>query len=347
MNYSVYESTRTISRRRISVWRQGFPVLLCALSALGYMLAGHFPVTALLVAVISLVDVFMISGWEKVALYFTKSAERPASPYRSLIAFHPVQDQQYTIVFAAKYSPFSRLFSPSVSKFISLGIVISSILGSALLSATVFTGLPREWMLPTLGLLFAFTVAQQFNKQATSEAIRRKNASAPALLLEIAHSFAGSDPNANLVFITGESPEYPGCDATAILDDPEFQTTFPPERTTIIHIEQSGTGDKVRISNRFGIPPVNTGILFTRLIRDIAARFGIESRESWSHLGSESPAAQAYIRGYQSVGLSTYATRKRSKKRTSQASSHEFLFAIAQEIVDSIPRIRPYNADNL
>ncbi len=347
MNYSVYESTRTISRQRISVWRQGFPVLLCALSSFGFILAGHFPVSALLFAVTALIAVFMISGWEKVALFFTKSAERPASLYKSLIAFHPVQDQQYTIVFAAKYSHYSRLFSPAVSKFISLGIVLSSIVGSVLLSATAFTGLPREWMLPALGLLYAFTVAQQFNKQVKSESVRRKNASAPALLLEIAHSFAGSDPNANLVFITGESPEYPGCDAAAILDDPEFQTTFPPERTTIIHIEESGTGDRIRISNRFGIPPVNTGILFTRLIRDIAARFGIETRESWAHLGSESPAAQSYIRGYQSVGLSTYASKKRSKKHASQASSHEYLFAIAQEIVDSIPRIRPFNAENL
>jgi hypothetical protein len=342
MNYTIYESRRSQPRYAGVFWHQGYPILLCALLSAVFLLVDVSQLLALLIGVFTLTAATMGLGWDKVISRFSRSRANASSPYSNLVAVHPVQDKPYTVVFTAKYSHYRRKYSQRFSSFLIGSVALISILTVLVSVAVIFTGISRMWIIPPFMLAYLGTIPQLFNGLSMKEKDRRKNASAPAVLLELAQAFAEEAPNANLVFITGEEAEHFNAGSASVLDDPEFVLTFPPERTTVIHLEESGMGDLINISDRYGFPIRQSGILFSKLTQEVCAKFGLGFVSRWYPFGIDSTPAHTAVRGYSSISISTSPSSRKKDDGTVSISSYEYLYGIAQEIVDSIPRIRPY-----
>ena len=340
MNYNVYESPRRRPRMAGVLWYQGYPILLCALLSGAFISLPYYPLVALLLGVFGLTAVAMGMGWDRFVGLYSSSAQQPGASYRNIIALHPVQDKPYNVVFAAKYSHYSRLFSPRLSGRLIGGIALCTVLASSILIISALIGVSRLWAIVPFSFAYLFSIVMLFNRPVSNENVRKSNASAPAVLLELASAFATEQPNANLVFITGEAAERPDANIAGVFENPEFAMSFPPERTTVIHLEESGSGHRIVISDRFGFPVMKTGVLFSKLAKEVCARFGIECKTRWRAFGVDAMPAQTMVRGYSSIGLATSPAKGALKDRSRQITSHEYLFAAAQEIVDSIPRIR-------
>lgn len=342
MNYTIYESRRSQPRYAGVFWHQGYPILLCALLSAIFLVVDLSPLLALLFGVFTLTLATMGLSWDKAISRFSRSRANASSPYSNLVAVHPRQDKPYTVVFTAKYSHYRRKFSKRFSSFIIGWVALISILTVIVSMVVVFAGISRMWILPPFLLAYIGTIIMLFNRLSAKEKDRRKNASAPAVLLELAQAFAEETPNANLVFITGEEAEHFNAGSASVFDDPEFILTFPPERTTVIHLEESGLGDRINIIDRYGFPVRQSGVLFSKLTQEVCSKFGLSFVSRWYPFGIDSTPAHTAVRGYPSISISTSPSSRKKKGGKVSISSYEYLFGIAQEIVDSIPRIRPY-----
>jgi hypothetical protein len=263
----------------------------------------------------------------------------------NLIAVHPHQEARLNVVFTAHYDSKSQTWSGPVRNML-FGAHAVLIASSALsLLAALLFDLPREIILPSLlpacvlALLLQCTISRNGSPGAYD------NASGVALLLELAHAYAGEHANANLAFVATGAEEAGLCGAVALMRNEMFAAHFPPERTIVITLDAIGSKGPILVTDRYGLPPVRTGVLVSDLCCKVAARFGLEARSNWVVSGVSMDHIPFAAHGYQSVTLSTAGWNKafRSMHTTHDVPENldvptlELCYAVALEVVDSLP----------
>ena len=221
-------------------------------------------------------------------------------------------------------------------------MVVVVILG---ILAAVVVPIPQYALLVTLAPACVLFVLVGASTTSNASPGAYDNASGVSVLLELARTYAGAQPNANLVFVATGAEEAGLCGAVALMQNEDFTAVYPPERSIVINLDGVGSKGPLRVTDRYGIPPVKTGPQVAQLCHDVAARFGIESKSNWLPVGAGMDHIPFAVHGYHSVTLSTAgwnpAFRAMHTKRDTieklDVTSLEYCFAVCQEIVDSIP----------
>jgi hypothetical protein len=264
---------------------------------------------------------------------------------KNIIAAHPVRNNHLNIVFTAHYDSKSQNYS-GATRFTMYGaLAILCALTAVALLAAVVVPIPQYALLVTLAPACVLFVLVGASTTSNASPGAYDNASGVSVLLELARTYAGAQPNANLVFVATGAEEAGLCGAVALMQNEDFTAIYPPERSIVINLDGVGSKGPLRVTDRYGIPPVKTGPQVARLVHDVAARFGIESKSNWLPVGAGMDHIPFSAHGYHSVTLSTAGwnpaframhTRRDTLEKL-DVTSLEYCFAVCQEIVDSIP----------
>lgn len=266
---------------------------------------------------------------------------------KNIIAVHPLQDQHLNIMFTAHYDSKSQTFSGPLRFFLFGAFGILAVVSAVLAVISAMTGFPQEILLFAVVPACLIALILQINTTRNASPGAYDNASGVGILLELARSFNGEIPNANLIFVATGAEEAGLCGAVALMQDDRFIEQFPPERTIILNLDGLGSKGPIRITDRHGIPPVKTGALVGNLCREVARRFGLETKSVWLPTGALMDHIPFASHGYQTVTISTAGWNKafRSMHTKGDTPGHldvatlEYCYALCQEIVDSMPSI--------
>ena len=326
--------------------------LLSSLLLIAFTVVHTFPALSIELSILVLLLLVMMTRWSTFAesLYNLSRFGRIRS--KNLLAVHPVQDRHLNIIFMAHYDSKSQNFSGPFrfALFGASGILLT--LSALLIVLSILLGFPSDYTVLTLVPACALTLLIQFNTTSNASPGAFDNASGVAVMLELAHAFADVVPNANVSFIATGAEEAGLCGAVALVRDQAFMEQFPPERTVVVNLDGIGSRGPIRITDRYGIPPVKTGALVSHLCQQIALRFGIEAETNWLPTGAAMDHIPFAAHGYQSVTLSSAGWNKAFRAMHTKnddvehldVASLEFCYAIGQEIVDSIPLVGKQDA---
>jgi hypothetical protein len=264
---------------------------------------------------------------------------------RNIIAMHPSQDAHLNVLFTAHYDSARHILGGPFQSALFGALSLLQAATAALILAATLAALPAGYVLLALVPAGLLTLLAQFTIIRNDSPGAYDNASGVALLLELARAFATSRPQVNLAFIATGAGEAGRCGAVALMQSEMFGAHFPPERSIVINLDGIGSKGPIRVSDRYGLPPSRTGVLVADLCRRVCDRFGLEARSVWTPAGAALDHIPFAAHGYQAVTLSTAGWNKafRSAHTRHDTPEHldvatlELCFAVAQEVVDSIP----------
>ena len=320
-------------------------LLLSTLMLIAFAVTNTFPALSVELSILSLLLLVLMTRWSPLAEKLYSLSRFGHIRSKNILAVHPVQDRNLNIIFTAHYDSKAQSFSGSFrfALFGAAGILLAA---SAMhLMAAIALGYTSDFVVLTLIPACIAALAIQFNTTSNASPGAFDNASGVAVMLELAHSFANAAPNANLAFIATGAEEAGLCGAVALVRDESFIEQFPPERTIVVNLDGIGSRGPIRITDRYGIPPVKTGVLVSHLCRQIANRFGIDAVTNWLPTGAAMDHIPFSAHGYQSVTLSSAGWNKTFRAMHTRndvagnldVASLECCYAIGQEIVESIP----------
>ncbi len=314
---------------------------------LGYFALDAAPAFSVESGVFVLLTLLLSTRWGRVTEWMYRFRKFGTLRSKNIVAIHPAQNSRMNIVFTAHYDSKSQTWSGPQRSAMFGALAILSVVSALALIGAAFLPIPGEIAL--VALVPAALVFLALGATATTNASpgAYDNASGVAVLLELAHSFAGEHPNANLVFIATGAAEAGLCGAVAMMQNESFREQFPPEETIVINLDGIGSRGPLRVTDRYGIPPVKTGPLLSNLAVEIAGRFGIEARRNWLPAGASLDHVPFAGHGYQAITLGTSGWNlayravhtARDVADNLDLSSLEQCYAVCQEIVESIPYI--------
>jgi hypothetical protein len=320
-------------------------LLLSSILLVALTVTHTFPALTIELSVLTLLLLVLMTRWSPIAEKLYRFSRFGHLRSKNILALHPVQDRHLNIIFTAHYDSKAQSFSGSL-RFALFGAtaILFTVSALLLISAIVF-GFSTDLVVLTLVPACVTALAIQFNTTSNASPGAFDNASGVAIMLELAHSFAGAVPNANLAFIATGAEEAGLCGAVALVQDGTFIDQFPPERTIVVNLDGIGSQGPIRITDRYGIPPKKTGLLVSHLCLQIANRFGIDARTNWLPTGAAMDHIPFAAHGYQSVTLSSAGWNKtfRAMHTRNDVAANldvamlECCYAIGQEIVESIP----------
>jgi hypothetical protein len=326
-----------------------FPRLLTAVViialVIGFFALPVLPAVSVETSILTLLLLVAGTRWSALAERMYGFRKFGTLRSKNLIAAHPMHDNRLNIVFTAHYDSKSQNYSGSL-RFAMFGAlaILSALSAVATLAAVVFP-LPQLALLIPIAPACLLFVLIGANTTSNASPGAYDNASGVSVLLELARAYAGERPNANLVFVATGAEEAGLCGAVALMHNEGFLEQYPPDRTIMINLDGIGSSGPIRITDRYGIPPVKTGPQVAQLCRSVAERFGLDIKNNWLPTGAAMDHIPFAAHGYQSVTLSTAgwdaAFRAMHTKRDTieklDVTSLEYCFAICQELVDSIP----------
>lgn len=319
--------------------------IVCSMIVIAFAILPHIPALSIELSILSLL--FMVFGtrWNVVieSLYRVKKFGIIHS--KNIIATHPHQQNHINVVFTAHYDSKSQTFSGVTRFFFYSFLTVSALLSIAGIITRVFITFELFYLMIFILPMCTVGLLLQFNSTHNRSIGAYDNASGVGIILELASTFSQENPGVNLAFVATGAEEAGLCGAVALMRDGRFLEHFPPSRTIIINIDGVGCDGPVRVTDRYGVPPVKTGRLVSELCVKIGERFGIKTKRNWMPAGAAMDHIPFASHGYQTVTLSTAKLQKtfhtmhtkRDVVDNISVSALEHCYAIAQEIVDSIP----------
>lgn len=348
IGYVVNEHDFTTSLFPLEVFPRLAIAVICTLIVIAYTSLRSLPVLSFELCFLTLLLIVISSRWNGLfeRMYKIKSFGKLQS--KNIIAIHSHQQNHLNVIFTAHYDSKSQTFSAVVRFIQLLSLVFFITLSIVSLSLVIVFGLseiiPIAFIIPmcVIGLLL------QCNSTHNRSAGAYDNASGVGVMLELAHTYAHENPGVNLAFVATGAEEAGLCGAVALMHDGRFIEHFSPSRTIIVNLDGMGSDGAVYITDRYGIPPIATGRLLSDLCRKIGMRFGIDTKRHWLPTGAAMDHIPFSYHGYQTVTLSTANFNKTFRAMHTNhdvienlsVTSLENCFAIAQEIIDSIPTTR-------
>ncbi|MDH7516309.1 MAG: M28 family peptidase, partial [Bacteroidota bacterium] len=257
--YNVEERPFTASFFPLEILPRLIPAITVMVLVMGFFALPVVPLFSVEAGVLVLLLLFLSSRWHRSAERMYRFRSFGTLRSKNILASHPEDTNLLTIVFTAHYDSKSQNWSGPVRTLLFGSLACTAAFTSLLLIVCAIVPLPRQVLLPGVflsTLLFLPCLATTSGNESPGA---YDNASGVALLLELARSFAGESPAVNLHFIATGGEEAGLCGAVALVNDPSFRQVCPPARTIIVNLDGIGSKGPLRITDRFGIPPVRTG----------------------------------------------------------------------------------------
>jgi len=321
-------------------------VVLLILSAVVVM--PSIPILGVELAFISGLLLLGTSRWSHIREGTYSFLSFGAIKSRNFIAIHPVTNKYLNVVFTAHYDSKSQLLSRYWFTWlvhIFWGATWATI---AIFPISMIFAWPLEALILPAGFvcLVGLILVLNITKNTSPGAV--DNASGVGVLLELAQSYAQQSCPVNLgfVFLGAEEAEHSG--TVSLMKDELFRERFPSTRTIIVNLDSLGTDDALYIMNRTAIPPMKKSLLLTQLIMEIGKRFGIDIKEGWQNVETSMSHVPMNLHGYEAVSLTSVNLGPVARAIHTKAdtvpnidiSALEVVYAVCQEIIDSLPVLR-------
>lgn len=347
-NYFVTDHDFRSSLFPLEIFPRFGVTLLTFLLILAVLSLSDIPVLSIELSILVILLLILGTRWSSFAemMYGLKKFGQLDS--RNIIAVHPHQGNHLNVIFTAHYDSKSQRFG-GVTRFALFGAFGAfAVCASLMITLTAILQLSSLYAFLFVIPLVMIMMAVQANTTGNVSPGAYDNASGVAVMLELAHTFSTELPNANLAFIATGAEEAGLCGAVALMKHPSFFEQFPPERTIIVNLDGIGSKGPLCITDRYGFPPVKTGVLVSNLCKEVANRFAVPVKTNWMVMGAGMDHIPFAAHGYQSVTLSTAGWNRAFRAMHTRKdvvanldlSTLEFSYAVCQEIVDSIPRMQ-------
>ncbi len=343
--YEVDEQPFTSSFFPLDIFPRLLTTAIIVALIVGYFSIAAVPAYAVETGILVLLLLVLATRWSRAAELMYRLRTFGSLRSKNIIAEHPSRENRIAIIFMAHYDSKSQNLSGPTRFALYGALSVVSTLSALLMIAAAVFALPPELVLLTLipACLLFITLLTVSTANASPGAY--DNASGVAVLLELAHSFASEQPKADLVFVATGAEEAGLCGAVALAGNEEFVERFPASRSIIINLDGIGSRGPLRVTDRYGIPPVKTGPQLARLCNDIASRFGIDSRNHWLPTGAAMDHIPFAAHGYQSVTLSTASWDRAFRAMHTRRDTADLLdiaaiehcYAVCREIVEAMP----------
>lgn len=254
-------------------------------------------------AVLILILMMALTRWNRLMPYLYRNRFFGSFPAQNIIAARRSPNPEGTLVFTAHYDSKSQTMSIVVRFFLFLAVPLSAIaalLGSVLAVAEV---LDRIWTFVPLLVLTGIVLALQINFTHNRSPGAFDNASGLAVLAALAESAEASvNTRLDLLFVATDAEEVGLCGAVHLAE--ELPGLISPGRCFVVNFDGCGGSGPIRLTNRYGFPPVHTGPELTSLCVEIARKLGMDCRKTWLITGAAMDHIPIAAAGYPSVTLS-------------------------------------------
>ena len=167
------------------------------------------------------------------------------------------------------------------------------------------------------------------------------NASGVGVMLEVARVVIGRGEKKSITFLAAGAEEYGMCGALRYMQ--KHADAYNRNRTYVINLDGLGVGDAVNIVTRYGIPPVRTTSILTKVFRTSGESLGIQVSERYLPIGVGLDSIPIASRGFEAVTLTagdvgSVALKIHSKQDSGDLLDVESLQQVGELIVDVIER---------
>jgi hypothetical protein len=180
-------------------------------------------------------------------------------------------------------------------------------IGSLALALLVICGillgqgvLPAEVLMTTALALSAISVPLLFNFTSDGSPGALDNASGVGIVLELARNLSGSVPDGLDVSFVFTGAEEEGL-AGAVKFAQELGFTYNGRKTYCVSYDGAGAAGKLRVTSRYGIPPVRTSRKLVEVISRFCSEEGIECYETYLPVGAGLEQTPLSYRGFDVV----------------------------------------------
>lgn len=207
------------------------------------------------------------------------------------------------LIFLAHYDSKSQtlplLFRVLCYSFFYVGSLVVALLvvGGIALGSGV---LPAEVLKITALALSAMSLPLLFNFTSDRSPGALDNASGVGIVLELARNLAGSVPDSLDVSFVFTGAEEEGL-AGAVKFAQELGFTYNGRKTYCVSYDGAGAAGKLRVTSRYGIPPVRTSRELVEVVGRFCREQGIECDETYLPVGAGLEQTPLSYRGFEVV----------------------------------------------
>jgi len=309
--FDVEEQKFTISKFPLIVLPRLGLVIICLLVIAAFYLLALSRLASVAIAVLAFVVICNTTRWRKALERFYDLKIFGQFGSRNIIATKQAVHSHVHLIYMAHYDSKSQTF-PSYIRFLLFIFVLTTASISLLWTAasTIF-GLGSQSMIYPIGLICFASLVLQFNFTHNQSPGAYDNASGAALLLELAHRISQEElSDYDVSFIATGAEEVGLGGAIKLVQSEMFRKRFAAERTVIVNFDSVGAGGKVLITDRYGIPPIQTGKQLSALAVSICRELGVKHRRTWLPTGALMDHIPFSYHGYQSITISSGGLNK-------------------------------------
>ncbi len=267
-------------------------LLLSAIS-----LCGEKPFFAAVLAVLLLLYTLQSTRWGRVfeTMYDVGSKKSSRNIYERITGSSPHTNLLFMAHYDSKSQTMPILFRVLCYLLFYIGMIVLILL----LIGFVVTGvgdLYRDGLMHTGIVVTLFSIPAVFNFTKNTSPGALDNASGVGIVLELARILSGNIPDGLDVTFLFTGAEEEGL-AGAIRFAQELGDTYSGRETFCLSYDGAGAQGKLRLTSRYGIPPVRTSRVLAGLVKEYCGDAGIDCSETYLPVGAGLEQTPLSLRG--------------------------------------------------
>ena len=307
------------------------------------LLGERFPIPVCLACLLSLSIALFFTQWQKGFEGLYDVGRKHYS--ENIVATNSVEQNGNTphLLFVAHYDSKSQVL-PIAVRAVAYGIAIVGLI--TLTVATVIKVLtlvrfPDYIVWSIAGTTIFCLLLLQINLTQNLSPGGFDNASGVGVMHEVARVVIGRGEKKSITFLAAGAEEYGMCGALRYMQ--KHADAYNRNRTYVINLDGLGVGSAVNVVTRYGIPPVRTTSILTKVFRTSGESLGIQVSERYLPIGVGLDSIPIASRGFEAVTLTagdvgSVALKIHSKQDSGDLLDVESLQQVGELIVDVIDR---------